>query len=143
VCANDSVAAELTVTYRGERTPDPTKDSVLVITAEGRVEARALRGVGTAASSCVAPGVRQRLRMEVGAPSGTVAVRVFERGSYYLSDAALRYRRGASGRQPLTPEVWSPATGWERSSERLGLAVVPSGSSGSPWKGFLAWRTPE
>jgi Tfp pilus assembly protein PilV len=143
VCASDSAAAELTVRYRGDRAPDPSKDSVLVTTPEGVTTVHALVGVGAASSACAAPGVGARLRLDRGAPSGAVLARVFERGSYHLSDAALRYRRGASGRQPLTPEVWTSATAWDLSGDRLGVEVVPSSRGGVAWSGFLAWRTPE
>ena len=72
-----------------------------------------------------------------------VVARLFERGSYHLSDATLRYRRGASGRQPLTPEVWSVATGWRLSGQRLGVAFTPARTAGSTWSGFLAWLAPD
>jgi hypothetical protein len=75
-------------------------------------------------------------------PPQTVLVRLFERGSYHLSGSALRYRRGGSGRQPLTPEIWSmPATRWVESAERIGFAYVPSRiAPRARWTGFLAWR---
>ena len=37
------------------------------------------------------------------------AALVFESGTYYLSQRALRYRAGAEGRQPLTEEVMRDA----------------------------------
>ena len=143
VCASDTTAAELTVSYRGDRSPDPAKDSVLLLTAEGVVDARALIGTGAASTSCPGSGASQRWRLDRGAPAGVVVARLYERGSFHLSDAALRYRRGASGRQPLTPEVWSGATGWRLSGQRLGVAFAPARAAGSPWTGFLAWLVPD
>jgi hypothetical protein len=145
VCASDSTMAELVVAYRGDRAPDPSKDSLLLVTEEGLVAVRALIGTGVAAAPC--PGVgasaSARWRLDRAAPRATVVARVFERGSYHLSGAALRYRRGASGRQPLTPEVWAATTAWDVSAERLGVGIVPARVSGATWSGFLAWRTPE
>ena len=52
VCAADSVAAEVVVAYRGDRAPDPSKDSVLLVTADGRSAVRALTGTGVASTPC-------------------------------------------------------------------------------------------
>ena len=144
VCQSDSAAAELVVSYRGDRAPDPSKDSVLLVTADGLSVARALAGTGVASTPCPGwvAGPSTRWRLDVGAPTGAVVARLFERGSYHFADAALRYRRGASGRQPLTPEVWSAVTAWDVTAERLAIDVVPA-AAGAPWKGFVAWRLPE
>jgi hypothetical protein len=72
-----------------------------------------------------------------------VLARLFERGSYHLTGSALRYRRGGSGRQPLTPEIWSSSTSWDVALERLGVEIVPADGAGEPWSGFLAWLGPE
>jgi hypothetical protein len=148
VCASDSVAAEMVVSYSGDRAPDPAKDSVLLLTADGRLSVRALAGTGVAPTPCTGPtaGVAARWRLDLGGPTGVVVARLFERGSYHLSGAALRYRRGTSGRQPLTPEVWSNASAWDVSADRLGVGLVPvapGAGSATPWSGFLAWLTPE
>lgn len=143
VCASDSAAAELVVSYRGDRMPDSSKDSLLLVTETGVTVVRALAGVGSAPSPCAAPGAAARWRLDRGAPSGTVLARLFERGSYHLSGAALRYRPGASGRQPLTPEVLSAAARFDVTPERVGVELVPWPRGGAAWSGFLAWRTPE
>jgi hypothetical protein len=103
---------ELLVRWSGIRAPDPTKDSLLVLDADGEWSVRALSRRSAEPRGCVgAPGpigdVEERwtIDREVGAP---VLLRYFERGSYHLSDAALRYRIGAGGRQPLTPETLDP-----------------------------------
>jgi hypothetical protein len=143
VCASDTLSAQIVVAYRGDRAPDPAKDSVLLLGEDGTVSVRALLGTGVPPVPCVGPGggAASRWTLDRGAPVGTVAARFFERGSYHLADAALRYRRGASGRQPLTPETWSSAS-WDVTSERVGVELVPSGA-GSSWSGFLAWLSAE
>jgi hypothetical protein len=144
VCSNDTVAAQLVVSYRGERAPDPSKDSVLLLGGDGTSVPRALVGAGVSPSPCSGPGggAAQRWTLDQPAPRGTVAVKIYERGSYHLSGAALRYRRGASGRQPLTPEVLAAATTWDFSGDRIGVELVPT-RAGAPWSGFLAWLSPE
>jgi hypothetical protein len=143
VCANDSTAARLTVSYRGSRAPDPAKDSVLLLMADGTTSVRALVATGASSISCAGPGagVRQLWTLDHGAPVSTVATRIFERGSYHIASSALRYRRGASGRQPLTPEVWTSASAWNASTERLEVSLVPTGGS-TAWRGFVAWLRP-
>jgi hypothetical protein len=91
------------VRYRGLRQPDPEKDSVVVA---GDTTALAL------ASSTVRPGMCDPLPGETvyrwalaAAPSPGTFLLLFETGSYHLSGGGLRYRRGAGGRQPLTPEL--------------------------------------
>jgi hypothetical protein len=144
ICVNDTISARLIVSYRGERAADPTKDSLLLLREDGGAEARALLGTGVATTSCTGPGdgVAERWTLDRAAPPGTLVARVFERGSYHLSTAALRYRRGASGRQPLTPEVLSAATAWDLTGDRLGVQLVPA-RDGAPWSGFLAWTKTE
>jgi hypothetical protein len=133
----------LVVSYRGDRAPDPSKDSVLLVTGTGLSVVRALVGTGAASTPCPTwAGASTRWRLDLGAPARVVVARLFERGSYHLADAALRYRRGASGRQPLTPEVWTAATTWDLNPDRIGVALVPS-TSGPPWNGFVAWRFPD
>jgi Tfp pilus assembly protein PilV len=142
ICPNDTAATEVLVSYGGDREPDPTKDSVVVVGAEGTEELRALVQVRSAPGACgrSGPGAPQAWRFDAPIPRGSVAARLYERGSYHVSSAALRYRRGASGRQPLTPEVWSEASGFASADGRLGLEVTPSDSqAGRPWNGFLAW----
>jgi len=144
VCVSDTVSAQLVVSYRGDRAPDPSKDSVLLLGRDGTSVPRALVGAGVSPSPCVGPGggEAQRWTLDQPAPPETVAARIFERGSYHLSGAALRYRRGASGRQPLTPEVLSAATTWDLAGGRIGVQLVPS-RAGASWSGFLAWLSTE
>lgn len=142
LCPRAAESDELTVLYAGDRSPDPSKDSVLLVDPEGRRETRALVGMAAPGESCgsVPTEGLQAWRLDVPAGPTTVLARLFERGSYHLSSSALRYRRGVSGRQPLTPEVWSSASRWIASGERLELRAEPRDpAAGRPWEVFLAW----
>lgn len=141
VCGS-APAGTLLVWFTGDRAPDPTKDSVLLLGPEGSVRIRALRGVAGASAPCRGPdsSAAALWQLDAPAPQGTVIARLFERGAYHLSDAALRYRRGASGRQPLTPEVWSPQTRWTAGPGRVGVELTPQDpAAGAGWSGPLAW----
>lgn len=103
ICAGE--ADVLLVRYQGVRRPEPAKDSVLILgEADSRGAPRALRGV-SGDDRC---GGSLRLQL-VPEPRDSLSSRrgwvlVFESGAYHLSGGALRYRRGAGGRQPLTEE---------------------------------------
>lgn len=110
--------AELPVYGVGLRSPDPAKDSVLVLHGDGRWRSHDLIRVSASDEVCPrAPGRRvERWTVDPAAPTAWV-VQYFERGSYHLAGRAFRYRAGRGGRQPLTPELfdeeWSglfPAT---------------------------------
>lgn len=92
------------VRYRGMREPDPAKDSVLVV-GSAVERSLALESDRAAADGSCAADPSGRIRSwtlsDTVGPPGTVLL-LFERGSYHLADGALRYRRGAGGRQPLT-----------------------------------------
>jgi hypothetical protein len=136
---------EILVAYRGVREADASKDSVLLMDRDGTWTARALVWVGGSDVSCPqAPTVAvERWRLDRDAPAGVVLARVFERGSYHLTGGALRYRRGAAGRQPLTPEVLrTPPSGFDRSGDAVVLLMTPddgAGAVGAPWRS-LVWR---
>jgi prepilin-type N-terminal cleavage/methylation domain-containing protein len=143
VCGSDSVSAGLVVSYDGERAPDPSKDSVLLLTEDGQRVARALLAATTSSTPCglLGPGTEALWRLDSLPPMQALAAKLFERGSYHLSGSALRYRRGAGGRQPLTPEVWSGESGWAPSAGRLAVTLVPTDpSAGAPWTGIVAAR---
>lgn len=90
------------VRYRGVRRPEPDKDSVLLV-LEPSTEGTAHRLEAVVADARCGGGLR--LALAPGPPEavGGVAL-VFETGAYSLA-GALRYRRGAAGRQPLTEAV--------------------------------------
>jgi hypothetical protein len=108
VCPTREPAPVLLVRSWGVRAPDPTKDSVLLITERGDVVTRALAETGTTPGhSCPGDGSGGWVgwTLSEAAPAGVILARYYERGSYHLSGEAFRYRRGAAGRQPLTPEA--------------------------------------
>jgi hypothetical protein len=142
VCPYDTATVEVTVSYRGDRRADPSKDSVLLISPLGDREVRGLSSVTAAAEPCgsLASAAFESWRLDAPVLPGSVIARLYERGSYHVNASALRYRRGASGRQPLTPEVWSSETAWVRSGGRLVLSVDHGDpSAGGPWSAFLSW----
>jgi len=144
VCPEPQQPTAWVVAYRGERAPDPTKDSVESTYADGVVRYADLTGISSASESCGTADsteVVSQWSTDPALPNGAILARVFERGSYHLSGSALRYRRGTGGRQPLTPEVWSDAgTGWRFDGVRLGVEVMPrERAAGRAWIGFLAW----
>lgn len=130
VCGEHQAPDVLVVSYGGYRRPDPTKDSVEVVYPDGARAVLALTGVAAGPSTCwgvaLEGGLALALALEVGAflPPGGVLARVFERGAYSLSDGALRYRRGAGGRQPLTPEILERQSGWRLTDGALSAELV-------------------
>jgi len=97
------------VRYRGLRAPDAAKDSILRLSRAGAGE-QALplsSAVRISTHACVAaPGEDVLALVPDSSHLPGDVLLVFERGAYALSNRALRYRRGASGRQPLTAEVF-------------------------------------
>ncbi|MFQ5536171.1 MAG: hypothetical protein ACE5GJ_01845 [Gemmatimonadota bacterium] len=134
ICPGSVVGSRLLVEVHGIRRPDPRKDSVLLVGGRApravRLESR--RRVGGACGAGPTsgpnagegdtpgggpgegadPGWMESWTLSEPPPKDGVVARFFERGAYHLFRGALRYRRGRSGRQPVTPEV---------------LAVPPSG----------------
>jgi hypothetical protein len=103
----DSSGAVLWVEASGDRSVDPAKDSLLVLADDGVWYTRAPLTVTTSVRRCAGLSASASERWTLDAPvPGAVVARVFERGTYVLPGGALRYRRGGSGRQPLTPAVF-------------------------------------
>lgn len=105
VCAAEGSRA--VVRYRGLRQPDPGKDSVRSAGGGPLLSLQSSRPTGPDSEGCgtIASGeevMTWTLGEELAA--GTVLV-TFETGSYHLGEA-LRYRRGAAGRQPLTANAF-------------------------------------
>lgn len=78
--------------YEGLRAPDPGKDSILAVGSEQ-----------TASFTVVTsdpPAIETDLPLAPGA-----LLLFFESGAYHIATNALRYRRGAEGRQPVTDEL--------------------------------------
>lgn len=147
VCPLRRAPNELVVAYRGDRAPDPDKDSLVVLSSDGSSEVFRLVGVGAPWGVCGEPDPGETPLawvLDREAPAAAVLARLFERGSYHVTGSALRYRRGTSGRQPLTPEIWIDAeSGWRVGAESVGIDATPhQATGGKAWSGFLAWRTP-
>jgi len=114
VCAWTPATSVLTVAWRGQRAPDPGRDSVLVLAGGGAAGASgwspadlAWIGAPPDPDAC-SPQGGERLagwRVTGFEPSDALLLRFFEQGRYSLEDGAFRYRQGTAGRQPLTPEV--------------------------------------
>jgi hypothetical protein len=127
------------VAWRGVRAPDPVRDSVLALGADGGWRAAPLTGAWSGGQGCVLlPGETARLLDWPGAAEPTpVVVRIFESGRYSVEDRAFRYRRGAGGRQPLTPERIDQASRFE--AEGSGVRVfleIDAAGVGIPFE----WR---
>lgn len=107
VCPGRPGAAELIVSSRGTRQADAAKDSAVVFTDRGEVLVRAVAQTEAGMGACPGRETEAWDRWTLSEPTAgqVILVRYFERGSYHLSGGAFRYRRGAAGRQPLTPEV--------------------------------------
>lgn len=98
------------VRYRGVRQPDPQKDSVIVLTASPRPRAEILSFASPAVAGCaVSAGEELFLIRLATVPSASDLLAFYEVGSYHL-ERALRYRRGAGGRQPITAEVFADSS---------------------------------
>lgn len=143
ICATGAAADRMTVAYAGQRLPDPMKDSVEVTTATGRRLVFELLSTESAVTPCPVawpPEEGMDWRIAGSVPRDAVFARVFESGSYHLQAAALRYRIGGGGRQPLTPAVWQDAgTGFRLVDSALVLELEPNEGYGAPRSGFLSW----
>ena len=134
------VGTRIRVCYRGLRSPNADKDSVLLMALDGGWRGYDLLDRAIVASPCRNMGEGWEEDWTLSAePHGAVLGRVFEAGSYHLADQALRYRRGLGGRQPLTPprilsgEFLASGPG----------AFPPPGGSSIGWEIILAGLNPE
>jgi hypothetical protein len=131
------------VCFRGMRAPNPAKDSVAFLSSSGSWTVHGLVSRVREENGCMA-GLGGWMEMWVlePVPGESVFGRLYERGSYHLVDGALRYRRGAGGRQPLTPARIADGTlnggveqgrEWVRWSVRL--ADLTGGGDTLRWAG--------
>ncbi len=103
ICA--AASGRATIRYRGSRAPDAAKDSVIVLGRSG--ERAAAFAVSLPARECLVPAAEATMAVSVtGSVRPGDVLLFFERGAYHLSGRALRWRVGAAGRQPLTPDVF-------------------------------------
>jgi hypothetical protein len=99
VCAQSGGLAWLR--YQGIRDPDDAKDSLLIPGEERALSFRSSSSRG----SCSAQNSEQIVAVNTTQALWPGAfLLLFESGAYYLSSNALRYRRAAEGRQPLTDD---------------------------------------
>ena len=109
-----------------------------MLLSSGRWIPRALATRSGATGGCAGTGGSLERWTLSDTVAGATLVRLFERGSYHLSDDALRYRIGSGGRQPLTAPRFDPArSGIVRSGRSRVLLVV------SPRPGRRGGRGPE
>ena len=101
VCGSQGETVYLS--YRGLRAPDPDKDSLLEVGVERAVAFTNATAPAQACAGFPAETVHA-VRIDRTVQRGSVWL-LFERGAFHLSGNALRYRRGAESRQPLTSEV--------------------------------------
>jgi hypothetical protein len=121
VCRQEE--GRLVLRYAGLRLPDPDRDSVVVITADSEY---ALAFLAAHRVEECDRGVAITLHAQ---PSGVPALAlVFETGAYSVGDGAVRYRRGAGGRQPLTEAVLRDMA-LELYGEGLVLGLAPEPDS--------------
>jgi prepilin-type N-terminal cleavage/methylation domain-containing protein len=97
--------------YRGDRLPDPRKDSALFVLPDTVAVLPVTDARGATSAACQAAVGETLIDLRSGSAGPEmarhpVAVLVFESGRYYLTARALRYRLGAEGRQPLTSEAF-------------------------------------
>ncbi len=140
VCASGPAPGDVVVEVEGVRLPQPAKDSVLLLDGSGRWWALALEDVA-ATSSCLPDGglTAELWSLSGPVPQDLLLARYFERGSYHLAAQALRYRRGLSGRQPLTPAVLeTPGSGFRASAGGASLLLKMQGSN-FPWPISIPW----
>lgn len=93
---------EVVIQYRGTRRPDPEKDSLLLV-SQGGTSGSAYAVRGAARDDACAAALR--VTLDPAPPPTAGFALVYETGVYSISSGALRYRRGAGGRQPLTEAV--------------------------------------
>ncbi len=141
-CSSDPLRpGTAVVAYRGERSPNPAKDSVLVLTGGGWLPADLVSRVGKGKALCPT-GLESDVELwTLDPPVSGFLMRVFERGSYHITDGALRYRRGRGGRQPLTAEVFTKSSALNGTHGRL-LLTLASGrdvSSGTWMAEIVVW----
>jgi type II secretory pathway component PulJ len=134
---------QVSVCYRGIRNPNPEKDSVLFLSGDAGWTAHALLSRARRDPGCLeGTGGWEEVWHVEPEPRGPVLGRVFERGSYHFSAGAFRYRRGAGGRQPLTPVRIAEGFLEEVGADgglRWGVLLSWSGTNGDsiPWSGRI------
>lgn len=140
-CGPASEPGGLAVRSTLMRALDPAKDSVLVLWPDGYWRTHALIR-GSVGPACV-EGESPTEVWAIDPPvAGGLLVRVFERGAYHLSDSAFRYRRGAGGRQPLTPRTLSRSSSLDPAGSAVRLDLEPARDPTPGWRSEqVLWLT--
>ena len=138
VCAR-SAGPELVVRWSGMRKAEPDKDSALVLRGSGEWVVRALGAVGAAPADGCGGTPAERWTLSDSVPDALL-LRVFERGSYHLSDRALRYRIGMGGRQPLTPARLDARRSGLGAADSARLVLAVATGRGRVVAGGAAWE---
>jgi type II secretory pathway pseudopilin PulG len=128
-----SAGSTVHVRYRGDRLPEPSKDSVLAVgTGAGSSAVALLDSRPGSHTMCRAGSGERVMQLRLAEPIDSAAVvLVFESGRYFISNRALRYRLGAEGRQPLTAELLLAGSRFETAADgqfRLRLATRAAGA---------------
>jgi hypothetical protein len=133
----DTADGRATARWSGTRLPEPSKDSLL-----HDEHARAFSLSAMARDCSVLPGeTRVAFVPEVPVEPGEILL-LFERGSYHLSDRALRWRVGAAGRQPLTAEAFDDAhTGFDAAQPAQWADLAPAPHPWARGQGAVPLRT--
>jgi hypothetical protein len=124
VCA--TAGNELAIRYSGVRAPDASKDSVLLVSDIGIEVAPVIAVAPTAACT---DGLTITLESPPADPP--LFTLLYERGTYSVTAGALRYRRGAGGRQPMTEQILGPGSGLSGAGGSLVLTLRPEGVGAS------------
>lgn len=127
---------EWTVAYRGRRSPDPGRDSLLVLGSDGGWRTFPLSAAYTVPPQPGCPPLPGEAMQRWGWPQGAsspspVITRLFEAGEYHLADGALRYSRGGGGRQPLTPERLGAESGFRALNDGVEVRIEFPGNPGA------------
>jgi hypothetical protein len=132
------------VCYRGIRNPNPKKDSLLSLDAEGVWLPRALLDRSRGGPGCAGEGKGWTESGEVEEGGGDwILARVFEVGSYHFSQGAFRYRSPGGGRRPLTAENLIRGSLRASGGSSVGLdwavevGILGSTSDSLPWLGRI------
>ena len=113
------IGGDLLVRFNGLRSAAVGKDSLVFLYPRGD-EAAAL--VEAEPGACDAAAHEHVLRLSVAGDPALVLL--FESGTYYVRDRALRYRLGAEGRQPITDERFASTARSIAMDEASGVLTV-------------------
>jgi prepilin-type N-terminal cleavage/methylation domain-containing protein len=131
VCGPAAEPGIYRVAWRGERAPVPDRDSILVLGRDGGWRAGGLAYWSEGDDCPVVDGERPgRMAWNGAGSEPPVLVRLFQRGAYSVNDGAFRFRVGAAGRQPLTPELFGEGSGLRPEPSGVGVTLTSTWGAG-------------